>query len=164
MNHQKVVISLKRFLLIDRCPADWKAFDLYLFRDDSVAFYAGQSELAFTRVWDHLLGGFHGHSLVGRFVWCNWPSSMNFMIELMNSQAEEFVSLGNNLNAAERDLIRRWSPCFNISLNSQPTSLPECYLPPNARFRRRQSLNRYIYEAERAVKVEEKRQWIQELE
>ena len=40
MNYQKVVISIKRILLIEQCPADWKGLDLYLFRDDAVAFYA----------------------------------------------------------------------------------------------------------------------------
>ncbi|MGE5376680.1 MAG: hypothetical protein ACM3XO_16610 [Bacteroidota bacterium] len=164
MNHRTVSIPLKRFLLTERCPLEWKDLDLYLFRDESVTFYVGQSGLAFARVWDHLLGGFHGHSVVGRFVWCNWPASMSFVIELMSSQSEEFVSIGNNLDAAERELIRRWSPCFNVSLNSQPTAVPDCYAPPNARFPRRQSLNRYLYEAERAVKADQRRHWIQELE
>jgi len=162
MNHQKVSVPLKRFLLTEKCPVEWKELDLYLFRDNTVTFYVGQSELAFARVWDHLLGGFHGHSLVGRFVWCNWPASMNFGIELMSSQSEEFEAVENNLNAAERELIQRWSPCFNISLNSQPTSVPDCYAPPNARLPRRQSLNRYIYEAERAVLADERKLWIQE--
>lgn len=58
MNDQKTLISLKRFLLIQQCPADWKYFDLYLFRDEAVTFYVGQSHLAFARVWEHLLGGF----------------------------------------------------------------------------------------------------------
>ena len=46
MDNQKVVISLKRFLLIQQCPADWKGLDLYLFRDEAVVFYVGQSHLA----------------------------------------------------------------------------------------------------------------------
>ena len=44
MNDQKVVISLKRFLLIEQCPEAWKSLDLYLFRDEAVAFYVGQSQ------------------------------------------------------------------------------------------------------------------------
>jgi hypothetical protein len=84
MNDQKIVISLKRFLLIEGCPADWKSLDLYLFRDEEVVFYAGQSHLAFARVWEHLLSGFKGHSIMGRFVWCNWPKSMSFTIELLS--------------------------------------------------------------------------------
>ena len=137
MSEQKIVISLKRFLLIEQCPADWKNLDLYLFRDDAVAFYAGQSQLAFARVWEHLLSGFKGHSIVGRFIWVNWPKSMNFTIELMSSQSEEFNEVGNDLNAAERGLIQQWSPCFNLSLNNQPTPIPPSYLPPNSNFRRR---------------------------
>ena len=50
MNNQSIVIPLKRFLLLEECPPDWKRFDLYLFRDESVAFYVGQSHLAFARV------------------------------------------------------------------------------------------------------------------
>jgi hypothetical protein len=164
VNEQKIVISLKRFLLIEQCPADWKGLDLYLFRDDAAAFYVGQSQLAFARVWEHLLSGFKGHSIVGRFIWVNWPKSMNFYIELMSSQAEQFSSVGNDLNAAERQLIQQWSPCFNVSLNNQPTPIPPPYLPPNSNFRRRASLNKLIHEAERSVKAEDARIWLQEME
>lgn len=164
MTDQKIVISLKRFLLIEQCPADWKDLDLYLFRDDSVAFYVGQSQLAFARVWEHLLSGFKGHSIVGRFIWVNWPKSMNFTIELMSSQSEEFGNVRNNLNAAERELIQQWAPCFNVSLNIQPTPIPPPYLPPNAKFRRRASFNKLIHEAERAVKAEDTELWIKEME
>lgn len=164
MNNQKIVISLKRFLLIEQCPADWKELDLYLFRDDAVAFYIGQSQSAFSRVWEHLLGGFKGHSIVGRFIWVNWPRSMNFTVELLNSQDGQFSSVGNDLNAAERQLIQQWSPCFNVSLNVQPTPIPPPYLPPNSQFRRRASLKKSIREAERSVKAEDARTWLQELE
>ncbi len=43
MNDQAVTIPLKRFLLINQCPATWKSLDLYLFRDETVVFYVGQS-------------------------------------------------------------------------------------------------------------------------
>jgi hypothetical protein len=164
MSHPKIVISLKRFLLIEQCPADWKGLDLYLFRDDAVVFYVGQSHLAFARVWEHLLSGFKGHSIMGRFVWCNWPKSMSFTIELLSSQSEQFSVVGNDLSASERLLIQQWTPCFNVSQNSQPISVPNSYLPPNAPFRRRRSLNALIHDAERAVKAEETKLWIQEME
>jgi hypothetical protein len=164
MQEQKAIISLKRFLLIEDCPAEWKCFDLYLFRDASVVFYAGQSHLAFSRVWQHLLAGFKGHSIVGRFVWVNWPASMNFTIELLSSQAEQFKDIGNDVNAAERWLIQQHSPCFNVSLNCQPALLPQTYLPANASFRRRRGLRALLYEAERAVKNEDTQLWLQELE
>ena len=164
MNDRKVVISLKRFLLIDQCPAGWKSLDLYIFRDKAVAFYAGQSNLAFSRVWEHLLGGFKGHSLVGRFIWVNWPKSMNFTIELLSSQSDQFMRVGNDLNSAERQLIRELSPCFNVSQNSQPTPIPQSYLAPNARFRSRQSLTKLIRQAELAVKAEDAKLWMDELE
>jgi hypothetical protein len=164
MHDQKVVISLKRFLLVNQCPEGWKGFDLYVFRDEDVAFYVGQSQQAFARVWDHLLSGFKGHSIVGRFVWCNWPRSMSFTIELLSSRSEPFGPLGNELNACERHLIQQWTPCFNAALNSQPTTLPESYLPPNAPFRRRRSLNALLHEAERAVKNEDAKLWLQDIQ
>lgn len=164
MNAEKIVLPLKRFLLISECPANWKKFDLYLFRDEQVAFYAGQSHLAFDRLWEHLLGGFKGHSIVGRFIWCNWPRSMNFMVELLSSQDTQFDDAGNDRNEAERQLIEQWSPCFNVSLNNHPTPLPDSYLPPNAPFRRRRSLNMLLHEAERAVKADDAKQWPENLE
>lgn len=164
MNAQNVAIPLKRFLLIETCPADWKDFDLYLFRDENIAFYVGQSQLAFARVWEHLLSGFKGHSIVGRFVWVNWPQSMSFTIELLSSESEQFDVVGNDLSASERLLIQRWSPCFNVSQNDQPTPLPASYSPPNSPFRRRRSLNALIHEAERAVKGDDTKRWLENLE
>jgi hypothetical protein len=152
-----ISIPLKRFLLVSECPSSWKGLDLYLFRDENVAFYVGQSQLAFARVWEHLITGFKGHSIVGRFIWCNWPTSMSFTIELMSSRSEQFGDVGNDLSASERRLIQHWSPCFNISQNVQPTPVPDTYLPPNAPFRRRQGLNKLIHEAERAVKADDTR-------
>ena len=165
MLENKIILSLKRFLLVKDCPPAWKRLDLYLFRDETVTFYVGQSQLAFARVWDHLLNGFHGHSIVGRFVWVNWPASMKFTIELMSSQSTEFADVGNDLNAAERKLIQRHAPCFNAALNSQPTPVPASYLPANAKrplFIR--SLNKLIHEAERAVKAEDVKTWMEGLE
>jgi len=164
MNSENIAIPLKRFLLVNQCPEAWKSLDLYLFRDENVVFYLGQSHLAFARVWEHLLSGFKGHSIVGRFVWCNWPKSMNFTIELLSSQAEQFIDVRHELNASEGLLIRRWSPCFNISQNHQPTPLPNSYLPPNAPFRRRRSLNMLIHEAERAVKGDDTKLWLESME
>lgn len=162
MNNQKVSIPLKRFILIEQCPETWKELDLYLFRDEEVVFYVGQSQLAFARVWKHLKGGFKGHSMVGRFMWNNWPASMKFVIELMSSKSEQFAGIGFDLNVAERELIKRWSPCFNISLNSQPTPIPIYYLPPNASPRFRRSLNRLMHEAARVVQAEETRRVLDE--
>jgi hypothetical protein len=164
MNDTNVVISLKRFVLIEQCPAQWKDLDLYIFRDDSVAFYIGQSHLAFERVWDHLLHGFKGHSIVGRFVWCNWPASMRFTIELLSSKFEQFDSVGNDVNAAERSLIQHWAPCFNVSQNRQATPVPPSYLPANARLRCSRSLNKLIHQAEHAVRAEDHALWIQGIE
>lgn len=163
MNNQSVVIQLKRFLLVGQCPTTWKGLDLYLFRDQDVVFYAGQSYLAFARVWEHLINGFKGHSIIGRFVWCNWPISMNFSIELLSSQSEQFDGVRNELSASERLLIQSYTPCFNISQNCLPTPVPNSYLPPNAPFRRRRSLNMLIHEAERAVRAEDTKLWLQNM-
>ena len=163
MNDPKIAIPLKRFLLMEECPEAWKSLDLYLFRDEAVTFYVGQSYLAFARVWEHLLTGFKGRSIMGRFVWCNWPTSMNFTIELLSSQGEQFNRFSNDVNAAEQWLIQQRSPCFNVSHNQQPTPLPPTYLPPNANLRRRRTLKQLIREAERAVKAEDNRLWIQEM-
>lgn len=164
MPDPNISIALKRFLLIEQCPAAWKGLDLYVFRDETVTFYVGQSQLAFARVWEHLLSGFKGHSIVGRFVWCNWPASMKFTIELLSSQSAPFSALAPDLSAAERLLIQRRAPCFNVSQNSQPTPVPAVYLPANAPFRRRRSLNMLIHEAERAVKAEDTQLWLQKME
>ncbi len=159
MDNPDISISLKRFMIVEQCPPAWRALDLYLFRDDQVVFYVGQSYLAFARVWEHLRNGFKGRSIVGRFILCNWPASLNFSLELMSSKSERFGSVGNDLDAAERELIQRWSPCFNESQNSQPMPLPGRYVPPNARLRCSRSLNKLIHEAERAVKAEDKKLW-----
>ncbi len=164
INSENIALSLKRFLLVEECPASWKGLDLYVFRDENVAFYVGQSHLAFARVWEHLLSGFKGHSMIGRFVWCNWPKSMSFTIELLSSRSDQFGSVGHKLNASERLLIQRWSPCLNVSLNKQPTVLPDSYLPPNAPFRRRRSLNTLLHEAARAVKADDTKLWLQNME
>jgi hypothetical protein len=164
MNSENIAMPLMRFLLVQQCPASWQGLDLYLFRDENVVFYVGQSYLAFARVWEHLLSGFKGHSIVGRFVWCNWPRSMNFTIELLSSRSEQFSDVRNELSASERLLIQRWSPCFNVSLNNQPTPLPNSYLPPNAPFRRRRSFNALIHEAERAVQADDLKLWLENLE
>lgn len=159
MNDQKITLPLKRFLLIEHCPEAWKGLDLYVFRDEATVFYVGQSHLAYARVWEHLTSGFKGHSIMGRFVWVNWPKSMKFRIELLSSQMEQFNSVGNDLDAAEQSVIQQHSPCFNVSHNPLPTPLPTTYLPPNAKFRRRQSLKKLIYEAGRAVKAEDNLLW-----
>ena len=164
MNNEKVSIPLKRFLLVEKCPTSWRGLDLYLFRDENVVFYVGQSYFAFARVWEHLINGFKGHSIVGRFIWCNWPKSMSFTIELLSSQSMQFDEVRNELNASERFLIQHWTPCFNISQNSQPTPLPNSYLPPNAPFRRRRSLNMLVHEAKQAVKADDTKLWLENME
>ncbi len=155
-----VTLPIKRFMLIEHCPPEWRALDLYLFRDDDVVFYVGQAGLAFARVWDHLRNGFRGRSLIGRFIWCNWPKSLNYHIELMSSRARRFAVLSHNRNAAEADLIQHWSPCFNEALNRQPTPLPNRYAPANAQLRCSRSLRQLRREAERAVKAEERQRWL----
>jgi hypothetical protein len=126
-----VILPLLEFLLIESCPPEWKELDLYLIRDDEMVFYVGQSYTAFDRVWQHIYDAFKGRSTVGRFLLCNWPASLQFTVELMGSQSSSFAAQDNQLNAAERVLIERYTPCFNRALNRQPSSLPAQYSPPN---------------------------------
>lgn len=143
----QAAVQLKTFLTITACPPRWHLFDLYLIHDEQVAFYVGQSVCAFDRVWEHIKGGPHGHSLVGRFILCNWPRSARFTVDLMSSQMARFASVRHNLNASEQALIEEWSPCFNVSLNSSPTPLPAGYLPPNASIKYLKNFRRMLREA-----------------
>ena len=156
----RVTTSVKEFLLTEqRCSAEWRPFDLYLFRDDAVVFYVGQSYVAFDRVWRHILDGYKGRSVVGRFILCNWPASMRFTVELLCSSARQFADLDHDLSAAERRLIEQYAPCFNVSLNRQPAALPACYVPPGLRITSPRSLNRLISQASMAVQADRRRAW-----
>ncbi len=153
-----VALSLARFLITTDLPDGWAHYDLYVIRDDDVAFYVGQSDSAFHRVWAHLEGGFKGRSTVGRFVLLNWPAALRFTVELLSSAAERFALLGNTRDAAERYIIETLAPCFNEALNQAPTPLPRRYTPPDARVRHPRSLRRMIADAEHAVQLADGRQ------
>ncbi len=154
------VVSLKQFMVTEQCPPAWHHLDLYLFRDDECVFYVGQSESAFARVWDHIRGGFKGRSVIGRFILCNWPASMKFTVELMNSQSERFAAVNHDRDAAERWLIERYTPCFNVALNQQPIDLPDRYFPATVKPRCSRSLKKLIMEASLALRAEQRRQWL----
>ncbi len=143
----EICVPLRKFLTITECPPRWKAFDLYLFRDETTAFYAGQSHCAFLRVWEHIRGGPHGHAIVGRFILVNWPKSGNISLYLLDSRGPRFAPVNHNLDAAERSLIEEFTPCFNVSLNSQPTALPPGWLPANAPIKHLKNLKRMLREA-----------------
>ncbi len=160
-----VVTPLRDFLLTEgRCPPAWRPFDLYLFRDEAVVFYVGQSYVAFDRVWQHILDGYKGRSVVGRFLLCNWPASLRFTIELLSSRSEPFTDLGHDLNAAERRLIEDHRPCFNVALNAQPTPLPAAYAPPGQQITCPRGLNKLINQARIVAQVEARRRWVEESE
>ncbi len=159
MPEHHLALALKRFLIVAECPPEWRAFDLYLFRAAEVVFYVGQSYLAYERVWQHIYDGYKARSVVGRFILCNWPKSMNFTIELWSSQADRFAAVQHDLNAAERLLIQQYAPCFNDALNQRPTPLPDGYAPLNAPLRCSRSPNKLIHEAERAVRMDERKTW-----
>jgi hypothetical protein len=149
-----VSLLLRRFLIQPSCPPEWKLFDLYLIRDANTTFYVGQSECAFSRVWEHIHGGPHGHSILGRFILVNWPKSGSFLVELISSQSPQFSRVNCALAAAERLLIEEYSPCFNNSLNAQPHPLPARYLPPNAPIKYLHTYKRMIREAGYAARVD----------
>jgi hypothetical protein len=159
VDDQPVITTVKKFLTIEQCPADWRSLDLYLFRNDEVVFYVGQSQLAFDRVWEHVRDGFKGRSVMGRFILCNWPASIKFTIELSCSRSNRFAAMSNDLDAAERMLIEQWSPCFNEALNSHPARLPQGYAPPTSALRCSRSLSRLIREASYAVRADNQKLW-----
>ncbi|MFN2298268.1 MAG: hypothetical protein ACK2UB_05420, partial [Anaerolineales bacterium] len=149
-------ISLMRFLVMGECPAEWLPLDLYLFRDGDTVFYVGRSYRAFDRVWNHIRNGYKARSDVGRFLLANWPRSLHFDIELLNSQSPAFDRVGRDAAAAEELLIRRHRPCFNDSLNDDPIALPAAYRPPSSPIRCPRSLRGLRSQAARAVREEEK--------
>ncbi len=164
INPQHITLTLKEFLVIERCPPEWNALDVYLFRDGDLVFYIGQSYLAFDRVWRHIRDGYKARSTVGRFLLTNWPASMNFTIELLSSQDIRFANLNNELNAVERVLIEQAAPCFNNVLNKRPTPLPETYAPPQAEIYRRLNLKTLIRESRFHLQAEKKKSWLIEAE
>lgn len=109
------------------------------------------------------MGGFKGHSIPGRFIWCNWPNSIHFTLELMSSQDEEFAGVAYNLDAAERLLIQRYTPVFNVALNEAPRPIPAGYNPVNAPLTCPRSWSRIIHEAERMVRASENKQLLENL-
>lgn len=157
-----VKLKLKKFILLEVCPEDWKRLDLYVIRDENSVFYVGQSYCAFARVWDHIKNGYKWRSDVGRFILCNWPKSMNYEIELLYSGSPEFASVDHNLLRAEEMLIKRYKPCFNVSQNDGPSSIPEVYLPPGSEIRCSRSLRRLQYQAEQAILNDERKKWLEE--
>jgi hypothetical protein len=156
-----VTVPVKQFILLDECPPSWREMDLYIIRDKDCAFYVGQSHQAFNRVWDHVKNGCKARSEVGLFILCNWPKSMNFQIDLLSSQADEFDEVNNNLLRAEEMLIKRYRPCFNISQNSEPRPIPELYFPPSSAIRSPRSLTRMRYQAEQSLLNDEKKKWLE---
>ncbi len=159
-----ITVPLKTFLLTEqRCPPEWRSFNLYLCRDDEVVFYVGQSYVAFDRVWQHVLDGFKGRSMLGRFILCNWPAALRFTIDLRDSRSAAFADVGHDLNAAERALIERHAPCFNEMLNRHPTPLPTRYAPPGPTIRCSRSLGKLISEARYAVQSDRRKGWLAEL-
>ncbi len=66
-----------------------------------------------------------------------------------------------NLNAAERRLIEQHNPCFNVTLNAQPTSLPLHYAPPGQQITCPRSLTKLISQANIAVQADNRRKWLE---
>jgi len=157
-----VTIKVKQFILLEECPQEWKKLDLYVIRDEDSVFYVGQSYTAFQRVWDHIKNAYKWRSDVGRFILCNWPKSMNYVIELLSSSSHEFDSVGNNLSRAEEMLIKMYKPCFNISQNNEPSPIPQIYLPPSSVIRCSRSLQKLRYQAEQAIRNDERKKWLEE--
>jgi hypothetical protein len=160
----QVTLFLKEFLQIEHCPPEWQRLDLYLIRDQESVFYVGQSYIAFHRVWEHYYGGFKGRSLVGRFIVCNWPVSMSFVVELMSSRSERFASVENDRFRGEQMLIEQYTPCLNSALNPQPAAIPERYRSPYTSLKFRHNPRRCILQAAQVLQTERGNTWLTENE
>jgi hypothetical protein len=160
---QHVILSLKEFLVLEGCPPEWLGLNLYLFRDEQTAFYAGQSERAFERAWQHIHDAYKGRSVIGRFILCNWPVSMHFTLEFFSAAHLRFAEVGHDLNAAEKQLIEQWQPCFNVSANPTPTPLPGCYQPPSAHPQHLRRLGMMKSEARAHLRAENRRRTLDEV-
>ncbi len=157
---EHICLPLHDFLLIEQCPSTWRGLDIYLMRDDAVTFYVGQSACAFTRIWQHITDGCKGRSTVGHFILCNFPQSLDFTLEMLSSQADQFVAQANQRDRVEAFLIAQHHPCLNDALNAQPTPLPAKYHQPLSRpisFRTPRQLMRA---AERRSQSTDKQQWV----
>lgn len=146
-----ILLSVKEFLTITVCPDEWLHFNLYLFCDASTTFYVGQSELAFARVWRHIQDGFKGRSLVGKFIRVNWPKSMHFTVQLISAESAKYSHVDYGVNDAERMLIEELAPCFNESLNSSPSPVPNVYRNPDENVPYPRHLGRMMREADAAM-------------
>jgi hypothetical protein len=160
----RVVVPLKAFITLEKCPPGWETLDIYLFRDDETSFYVGKSEIAFDRVWQHIHDGFKGRSGIGRFILCNWPESMNFYIELLHNRHKLFREVGGDLSLAEQLLINQNRPCFNVVHNPEPTPLPEKYRPYHVKPVCSRRLSRLISESKASLQAEKKIETLQEFE
>lgn len=156
----RVALPLKNFLQLEQCPHEWRYLNLYLIRDEEVAFYIGQSYLAFERVWRHFFDGFKGRSVIGRFILCNWPASMRFTIEFLSSQSSIFDTIGHNLDSAERALIEQLKPCLNTALNPVPTPIPSYYAEPIGELTFSRRPITYIRQAAVVIQAEKKKAWL----
>lgn len=160
---QSILLPVKKFIVVKACPKAWRAYDLYLIRDEAVVFYVGKSEVAFYRIWQHILDGYKGRSTIGRFILCNWRASMNFAIELISSHSSSFIDLKNDRSEIERSLIGKYSPCFNVVSNPAPTPLPGHYRPTTMPIEHARHLGRVIREAGYVLKAEQRYGWLAEL-
>jgi hypothetical protein len=158
-----IILPVKEFIVVKACPAAWRLYDLYLVRDAEVVFYVGKSELAFFRIWQHILDGYKGRSTLGRFILCNWRASMSFTIELSCSRSTAFTDLHNDRSEIERALIGKHAPCFNVASNPSPTPLPGQYRPTTMPIEHARHLGRVIREAGYVLKAEQRYGWLAEL-
>lgn len=150
-----VALPVMQFLTLTTCPAEWIHHDLYVFRDESVAFYVGQSDCAFARVWTHLQDGFKGRSLVGKFIRNNWPRAMRFTIDLVRADSCVFQPVQHHRDAAERILITALRPCFNDTHNAKPNALPVHYVAPQETVAYPRNMGKMMREADHAFRREQ---------
>lgn len=159
----EVALSLKEFLQIENCPPEWHRLNLYLIRDEDIAFYVGQSYVAFHRVWEHFYDGFRGRSLLGRFIVCNWPVSMHFKLELLSSKMNRFACVENDRYRSEQLLIQQHAPCLNTAMNPQPAPIPERYFSPYTSLKFSHHPRKFIRQAAQVIQAEQQKAWLAQI-
>lgn len=123
---------------------------IYVYRDNGVVFYVGQSKKPMYRFAQHM-GKYRNAcaDLVGSFILDNMPESQDWQIEIYTlEECKPFLthdirfyeeSINSPLpfifdmviDQAEVALIRHFNPCLNTLDNPNPSRIPEKYTKNN---------------------------------
>ncbi len=124
--------TIKNIIARKLKPSDAIGHPIYLFREDAIVFYVGQSRQPLTRFMEHLGQTWQADaSEVGTLILEQAPHSGTWTYELWTledcAQYLEPGLVAGDVDDAETALIRHFHPCFNVRYNLNPTPLPERY-------------------------------------